>query len=230
MAGYNWIRFTADKSDGTKDNEGIAINMDIYDASKGTGDDWIFIGDSITQMAMNHNTFENPLGKGTFAELINNRNKKYFPAQENGGTGYMTSADGAKHIEKWLAIFPGKFVGLSYGTNDAWNCMDPKEFYNNYEIMVKAVLKAGKVPLIPRSIPWSSSQEKIRACGAGLDAEIQKLFKAYPAIIVGPDFREYYRKNPKMISQDGVHPSWPDGLFMYRKMWADTAIKNVYGN
>ena len=35
MKGCNWVRFTAYGSDGTKGNEGIAVNMDVYDASKG---------------------------------------------------------------------------------------------------------------------------------------------------------------------------------------------------
>jgi hypothetical protein len=229
MKGCNWVRFMATSSDGTKDNEGIALNMDIYDASNGTEDDWIFIGDSITQMSMNHGSLDSKAGKGTFTELVNRHNKKYFPVQENGGTGYMTSADGAKNIERWVWSFPGKYVGLSYGTNDAWTGMDPKDFYTCYEKMVKTVLAAGKVPVIPRSIPWSTTQGQIQKNGALLDREVQKLFRKYPAIIKGPDFREYFKNNPKLISQDGEHPSWPEGLFMYRKLWADAAIKEVYG-
>lgn len=228
MKGYNWIRFVALKSDGSKGNDGIAVNMDVYDSSKGTADNWLFIGDSITQMSMNHFAFENPAGRGTFAELINGREERYFPIQENGGTGYMTSVDGAKNIGSWLTVFPGKYVAISYGTNDAWNNMAPEEFYRNYEIMVQTVIKYGKVPLVPRSIPWSTSQEKIQVHGALLDAQLKRLFKKYPAIIKGPDFREYYRNNPEMLSKDGVHPSWPDGLFMYRKLWAEAALKEVY--
>jgi lysophospholipase L1-like esterase len=227
LKGFNWVRLSVASSDGTKDNSGTALNMDIYDASKGLNDDWIFIGDSVTQMSMHHQIFECKYGKGTFSQLIADKLPGYFPAQENGGTGYMQSTDGAGHIEEWMRIFPGKYVGLAYGTNDAWNRMDPELFYNNYKIMVEAVIKAGKVPLVPK-IPWSSKIKEIQEHGFILNAKIDELYRKYPQIIKGPDYWDYYKKNPELLSPDGVHPSWPDGLFVYRKMWAECALKQVY--
>lgn len=227
LKGYNWVRLSASVSDGTKDNTGIALNMDIYDASKSIKDDWIFIGDSITQMSMHHQVFECKYGKGTFSQLINTKLPGYFPLQENGGTGYMLSTDGARHIQEWLKIFPGKYVGLAYGTNDAWSKMTPEMYYSNYKTMVEAVIKAGKVPMVPK-IPWSSTIKEIQEHGAVLNGEIDRLYKKYPQIVQGPDFWAYYMDNPGLLSPDGVHPSWPEGLFMYRKLWAETALKSVY--
>jgi lysophospholipase L1-like esterase len=227
LKGYNWIRLLTYASDGTKDNSGIALNMDIYDASKGVKDDWIFIGDSVTQMSMHHGIFKCKYGKGTFSQLINAEIKDYFPVQENGGTGYMQSTDGAGHIEEWMKIFPGKYVGLAYGTNDAWNGVDPELFYNNYKVMVEAVLKAGKIPMIPK-IPWSSAITQIQENGVELNSKIDELYKKYPKIIKGPDYWSFYKLNPSLLSPDGVHPSTPEGLFMYRKLWANTALKDVY--
>jgi lysophospholipase L1-like esterase len=227
MKGMNWVRLKATGSDGTKDNMDISFNMDIYDAGSGAEDDWLFIGDSITQMAMHHQDLACKAGSGSFSQLVNAVLPAYFPAQENGGTGYMQSSDGAKHINEWLSMFPGKYVGLSYGTNDAWNGMKPEEFYNNYKIMIEAVLKAGKVPLVP-SIPWSSSQEKIQKNGVELNKQIVRLYKEYPKVKRGPDFWNYYKGKPELLSQDGVHPSGPDGLFAYRKLWAELALKKIY--
>lgn len=227
LKGLNWVRLSAIESDGTKDNTDISLNMDIYDASKGMDDNWIFIGDSITQMSMHHQAFECKLGKGTFSELINAKYPKHFPLQENGGTGYMQSSDGAKHITEWLPMFRGKYVALSYGTNDAWNGMRPEEFYNNYKIMVEAVLAAGKVPLIP-AIPWSSKIYEIQVNGAELNKQIEKIYFAYPKVIRGPDFWKLYKEQPGLLSQDGVHPSLPEGLFAYRKAWADLALDKIY--
>jgi lysophospholipase L1-like esterase len=126
-----------------------------------------------------------------------------------------------------MKIFPGKYVGLAYGTNDAWNKMEPQAFYNNYKVMVEVVIKAGKVPMVPR-IPWSSKIKEIQEHGEVLNAEIDRLYKNYPQIIKGPDYWNYYRKNPELLSADGVHPGQPEGLFMYRKMWADNALEKVY--
>jgi lysophospholipase L1-like esterase len=201
--------------------------MDIYDASKGKEDNWIFIGDSITQMAMHHQAFACNYGSGTFSELIKAKSPSHFPVQENGGTGYMQSSDGAKHIIEWLPMFQGKYVALSYGTNDAWNGMAPEEFCNNYKIMVQAVLAAGKVPLVP-TIPWSSKIDKIQDNGVELNKQIERIYKEYPKVIKGPDFWNLYKKKPELLSPDGVHPSWPEGLFVYRKAWADLALEKVY--
>ena len=228
IEGYNWIRMAATASDGTGGNYDISLNMDIYNSSGGAGDSWLFIGDSITQMSMHHQAFENKNGKGTFAELINPKKPAYFPIQENAGTGYMKSSDGAANIEKWLEMFPGEFVVIAYGTNDAWSGMDPDTFYNNYEIMVKAVIKAGKTVIIPRSMPYSSTIKEIQEFGPELNKQFVKIFKKYPKVLKGPDFWKYYKENPSMLSQDGVHPSWPEGLFMFRKMWAEEAVKIAY--
>lgn len=227
MKGQNWVRMSVIESDGMKDAMNAAFNIDIYDASKGMEDNWIFIGDSITQMSMHHDPFKNSRGSGIFTDMIREKHKGRIPVQENGGTGYMQSSDGAKHINEWLAMFPGKYVALSYGTNDAWNGMLPEEFYNNYKIMVEAVLKAGKVPLVP-TIPWSSKIEKIQEHGIELNKQIKRIYKEYPKAVKGPDFWEMYKKEPALLSADGVHPAWPEGLYAYRKAWADLALDKVY--
>ncbi|HDQ25482.1 MAG TPA: hypothetical protein ENN43_01890 [bacterium] len=57
---------------------------------------------------------------------------------------------------------------------------------------------------------------------------IERLYKKYPRIIKGPDFWEFYMENPGYLSDDGVHPSWPEGLFAYRLEWAKRAVEEVY--
>lgn len=53
-----------------------ALKMDVYDASDGTDDDWIFYGASIFAETMNHRT----AGKvKTFAQLINDKVPTEFP-------------------------------------------------------------------------------------------------------------------------------------------------------
>jgi lysophospholipase L1-like esterase len=230
LTGYNWVRLVFTGTDGTKDNMDISAHTDIFGPVGGAKDmdDWIFYGDSITQMAMNRDPLKCAAGVGSFSSLINSMAPSYYPAQENGGTGYMKSADGAKHIGEWLKIFPGKFVAISYGTNDAWNMLDPAEFYDNYEKMVKAVIGSGKIPLVPVSIPWSSSQKNIQEHAPKLNASLAELFKKYPQIIKGPDFFKLFIDHPELLSPDGVHPSLPSGLFAYRKAWAKAAYDAVY--
>ncbi len=107
MAGNNWIRINVTRVDGSLENYDASINMDVYDANYGIADNWIFFGDSITAGAMGHATTG---GVKAFAQLINSQTPKYFPAQESGGIGYLTSADGTKYINTWLQLFPGKYI------------------------------------------------------------------------------------------------------------------------
>src|SRR5207244_13177247 len=88
-------------------------------------------------------------------------------------------------VPGWLNIFPGTYVGLAYGTNDANGCMDPDAFYNNYVVMVQAVLNAGDVPIVP-TIPWARTQE-VQDCGPGLNAKIAELYANFPQVVHGPD-------------------------------------------
>lgn len=222
MAGYNWIRMNVTASDGYTQNFDASVNMDIYDAQSALTDDWIFFGDSITELSMGHSTAN---GVAAFAQLINKQSPDHYPVQEAGGIGYLTSADAAKYLPTWLALFPGKYAGLSYGTNDALGCADPAIFYNTYTDLIKDVLQAGKVPLVPR-IPWGR-QENIQQCAPALNAQIDKLYKAFPQIIHGPDLWSYFQKHPDLISDDNIHPN-EKGSGAYRQQWADTMLAQVY--
>lgn len=113
MSGYNWIRMNITGNDG-KSGGYTSINMDIHNVSEGISDSWIFYGDSITACGM-----MNCYGTG-FAEYVNQIDSSYYPIQENGGIGGIRSSDGAANIDRWLAAFPGKYVSIAYGTNDAW--------------------------------------------------------------------------------------------------------------
>ena len=141
MTGYNWIRMNVSASDGSPTNFDAAFNMDVQDASAGVQDSWIFIGDSITMDGMRHATVA---GTGNFAQLISAAKPAYFPAYEDGGIAGLLSADGAANIARWLQTFPGRYVGLAYGTNDANACVSPDTFYANYVTMVQKVLTAGR--------------------------------------------------------------------------------------
>jgi len=222
MSGNNWIRMNVTAVDGSVENYDANINMDIYNASYGTTDDWIFFGDSITAGAMGHSTVG---GVKAFAQLINTQMPSNFPAQESGGIGYLTSVEGAKYINTWLELFPGKYVALSYGTNDANSCTSGVIFYNNYVTMVQAVFNAGKIPVIPH-IPWARAAN-IQNCGPTLNAKIDELYKAFPQIIKGPDFWTFYKNNQKFISNDNIHPT-DLGFGAYRQQWANAMLTEVY--
>jgi hypothetical protein len=228
LTGYNWVRMNITAIDGSAGNTDAAINLEVRNAAAGATDDWIFYGDSITEGAMGQTTSSNNIK--SFQELVNTQVPNNFPVEENGGIGYQTTTSALTYIDAQLALFPGKYVGLSYGTNDANGgcgstaCLNT--FYNNYAQLVQKVINLGKIPIVP-TIPWG--------CTASLSAnvplynqKIQTLYTNFPQIIKGPDLYAYFNTNQSYVSgNDCIHPSDP-GMGNYRQLWANTMISAVY--
>ena len=217
MDGYNWIRMNVKMASGGK----VSLNLDIHSASDGVSDSWVFFGDSITAGGMG-----NAYGTG-FAEYVNQLDSRFYPAQQNGGIGGITSRDGKENIDKWLSGSPVKYVSIAYGTNDCWgNPNNTESYYNNTKYMIDAVLKAGKVPVLPK-IPYSTNSDVGSNTGY-YNAMIDKLYNEYgDKLVHGPDFDEYFRNNTWGLGPDGVHPN-DKGYDGMRKLWAETMYKNVY--
>jgi lysophospholipase L1-like esterase len=225
MTGNNWLRINVTATDGSNGNTDAEMNMDVHDASAdGASDSWIFYGDSITEDGMPHEPVSG--SSPNFSQLVNAVRPAYFPAYEDGGIGGLVSGDGASHINSWLSTFPGRYVGLAYGTNDANGCISPTTFYNHYVTMVQAVVSAGKVPVVP-TIPWARTGN-VQACGPGLNAKIQLIYTNFPQVVHGPDLWAFFNAHQNLISGDNLHPS-EAGYVAYRQQWADAMVANVYG-
>lgn len=217
MDGYNWIRMRVTKANGSK----VSLNFDIHDASNGVSDSWIFFGDSITAGSM-----VNAYGTG-YATFVNQLDSSFFPVQENGGIGGISSRDGKENIDKWLSTSPAKYVSIAYGTNDAWgNPNNAQSYYENTKYMIDAVLNAGKVPVLPK-IPYATNPDVGSNTGY-YNAMIDRLYSEYgDKLVHGPDFDEFFRNNTWGLGDDGVHPN-SDGYEAMRKLWAETMYENVY--
>ena len=222
LKGYRWIRLSVTAGDGSPENEDAAFNLDVYDASKGARDSWMFYGDSLTQDGMHHRQI---LGQRNFSQLIAQSRPRLYPPFEDGGTATLQSRDGAQRIAGWLRTFPGRYVGLSYGTNDANACLSPASFYGHYVTMVRAVLKMRKVPVVP-TIPWARSAN-VQTCAPRLNARIKALYRAFPRIVKGPDLWSYFKAHPDLIGPDDLHPT-EAGYAVYRRLWANAMLARVY--
>jgi lysophospholipase L1-like esterase len=223
LTGYNWVRLNITAGDGSSGNTNAALNLDVHDASQGVQDSWIFFGDSVTEDGMFH--YSDGSSVGNFSQLINASRPGSYPAYEDGGIWGLVSADGAQHMAAWLTTFPGKYVGLAFGTNDANGCGNTTTFYNNYVTMVQAVLAANKIPVVP-TIPWARTAN-VQNCGPGFNAKIQALYAAYPQIVHGPDLWTFFSNNQSLIGSDNLHPSTA-GYGAYRQQWANAMLANVY--
>ena len=221
LAGASWVRMRVTATDGSSGNFGVYLNLDVHDASAGAQDSWIFYGDSITQAGLAHNS----LGVGTWAQLVNASRPSSFPAYEDGGIGGTLSADGVSRIDAWLSVFPGRYVALAYGSNDAGYSVAPSTYRANYQRMVDAVVAAGKIPVVPK-IPWGCTGA-LQSNAPGLNQQIDALYAANPSIVQGPDLWTFFANNSGLISSDCLHPT-NQGYAALRQQWANAMLATVY--
>lgn len=218
MTGYQWVRISIEEA---QSGNTVSLNVDLHDCSAGV-DSWIFYGDSITAGGMT--TFST--GDGNFADLLQKRLPDYYPAQENGGIGGIFSTDGKNNMDRWLADFPGSYVSIAYGTNDCWGDQTGAErYYDNLVSMTEMILAAGKTPVVPK-IPYST-EPGITANIEAYNAQIDRLYEAYPAVIAGPDFYSYLKAHPEYLGGDGVHLN-TEGYNAMRILWAETMAEAIY--
>ncbi len=223
-AQYHWVRMNITAIDGSTSNMDAALNMDVYDASQYTSppfdNDFIFFGDSITRSSMSHAT-------PAFAQLIANLAPGNFPIEEDGGIGYLKTADGVTYLPVWLPLFHGKYVALNYGTNDALACLSAATVFANFDTMVQEALNAGVIPIIPH-IPWGSASN-IQSCGPGVNTAIDQIYAKYSTqVIQGPDLWALFYGQTSWLNSDGIHPN-STGQSQYRQAYACTVAQAIYG-
>jgi len=124
---------------------------------------------------------------------------------------------GAQRLSALLANSAARFIGISYGMNDAGAGLPTDySFYNAYKALVDTVLAAGRIPVIP-TISWTAQQPWQTAIGDPvtgpqfcLNRQLAKLKADYRAqgktIIDGPDLWQFFKANPSLIGK-GDNPS-----------------------
>ena len=237
LTGYPWIRFRATKGSSTNQpgSTDCELKLEVYDAHLGNTDSWAFLGDSITNGAMNH------LEKGdmNFAQRVNASVPANFPMYENAGIPFDDAQQyGAQRLAALLANSAARYVGISYGMNDAGaGLATDYSFYNAYKGLVDTVLAAGRIPVIP-TISWTAQRRWQSAIGdpvtgpeLGLNRQLAKLKADYRAqgkvIVDGPDLWHFFQANPSLIGQGDIHPT-AAGYVAMRNQWAQAMISAVY--
>jgi lysophospholipase L1-like esterase len=162
------------------------------------------------------------LGKtGTVGELISDAKAGHFPLIQVGAVGGWLSNDGVAHVPGWLSLFPGKFVAIDFGTNDAGWAVKPADFQANMQTMIDAAHTAGKIVVIP-TIPSPVGNANTEALNAVITGTLWKEAN----VLQGPDLYAFFHANPGLL-QDGLHPT-DVGYVCYRQLWAQTLLGTVY--
>lgn len=223
--GAGWIRMVTTSTLGAPPNDDVSINLTIHDVSHANDDNWLFLGDSITAGWAATRTINHV---PSLAELVHHQRPWAYPLIENGGMPGWKASDAVRAIteDHWLEMFPGRFVVLSYGTNDAAAGSD-STFKANLEILIEESIEAGKIPVIP-TIPWSPSPA-IQAGVPQLNDRIHELYAEHPELLAGPDLWSLFADDPNRehyFTVDGIHPT-DEGYALMRKAWGDWMTSTV---
>jgi hypothetical protein len=230
LAGANWIRMHVTAVNGSSGNYDASFNLDVHDASAAATDTWLILGDSITQDDMGHYEPSN------FMQQVNAAYPSFYPSEINGGIGGWDSSSplqtdprtGQRYIDEFLASFPGHFVSLDYGTNDAnEGGQAVAAFPSNMTTMIQKILAAGKVPVLRRSIPWGCTAA-IKANGPTVNADLQSLLAQFPQAVAGPDEWSYFQAHQSLIGGDCIHPTIGAGNAAYRQVYVNALLSSVY--
>lgn len=233
MTGHNWLRFraTAGHPANAPHNGDCAIKWDVHDAGDGVPDSWIFYGDSISAAAMAPYPWHrdrNGTLVDSFAKLVHSARPSTFPAQQNGGVSGLTLdyTVSSGLFAKWLAAFPGKYVAISFGTNDAnYDGFSPDAYYRNLASVVRLVEQAGKVAVIPTL--FASRTKNVQANGPAANEKIREIYRNYPGVVPGPDLWSLFVSRPEWIDGDALHPN-DKGYGEVRVAWVTSVLSSVY--
>ncbi len=217
FSGQQWVRFVV--TGALSVGQGISINeIDVHDASAGTSDSWMFVGDSISAAAFSRSLFE-----GNFPERIRAVTPNYFPLMIGAGVGGTSTYDGVQHIDEWLALHPEmQHWVISYGTNDSsnGNPATAPGFGDRLRIIVGKLQAAGKTVLVPR-IPWNVGGA---AYLGAFNAQVDTVCAEF-GLGVAPDLYAWFLAHPEHL-YDGVHPN-DNGSRAMNQLWAD-AVRPLY--
>ncbi len=232
LAGADWVRLDVTATDGSVLNTDASVNVfDLYALGTATTpleDDFVFYGDSITAGSMCPCPQE---GVPALPELIHAADASRWPVMENGGDPYDTSAAAVTHLlgstgtNGYLASFPGTYVGLSYGMNDAASSTGQDAYHANMSKLVRAVVAAGKVPMIP-TISYTDDAAR-NAVIPSYNAVVQRLYAEFPQVLRGPDLWTFFSARRDLLNPGDIHPS-PAGYGALRQQWAKTLLSSVY--
>ena len=238
-----WLRMNVTAATGSSGNTDAAWHLDVNSCSSvcttagSAADSWLFVGDSITNNSMTHRAPTN------FIQAVNAGSSGFYPSQIEAGVSFSRTCDWLgtcdsepNMISQVLAAFPAAhFVTLNLGTNDVNGGVSASTIESNLETLVRDVIAAGRVPVVP-TIPWAPA-----SCSPGLANDnpatpgtanysiVNTLYAKFPQVIHGPDLWTYFNTHQSLMSTSNCpHPTTPTGEDAYRALWASTMLGEVY--
>jgi hypothetical protein len=171
--GQSWVRMTIDELSGDELSGGAPCRVerfDVHDASDGTDDSWLVLGDGLAESVFALDGDET----ATFAGLVHERYPGYFPVVIDEGRSGEAVAQTLARLPALLALHAhARHALLLYGDSsaaDAQGCA----------LLVRTLIDAGRVPVI------------VQLPDAALAAELEARYELVP----GPDLRSLLAPAP----------------------------------
>jgi GH18 family chitinase/lysophospholipase L1-like esterase len=210
------------------------VTFNIHSAPNNATDTYLLLGDSITSNCWEVATDSFPVE--TFGTGVHALQASRFPVVTEGGIpGLLASSPlsttfyGIPAIRQWLNDFPSvKYVGISYGTNDANGNVAAATYCANMQSMVQEVIAAGKTPIVPTIV--SSPAANVQANAPAMNACLATMKANYPSVIAGPDLWTLFSGHSVGDGWffDSLHPSLTTGCNAFQNAWVNTMIAAVY--
>ena len=215
FAGFSWVKMVI-----TSTVNSMFDEMEVFDATNGAEDTWLFVGTSITQMA-----FKAYVPEKNFGDYVTEQNPAFTPAYIRGGIGCITMSGLRTDIPRYMQIAGNvKHFAIEIGTNDAWggDTSDLGAYTIKLQRLIDSCKAYGIEPIVARipatntaKISWQINEAFLKA--------VDSLTKEND-LTPGPDFYTWFLEHPEELNNDGVHPA-ASGAASIQRLWAETALK-----
>ncbi len=216
FSGQRWLKLVLDAAS-------TIDEIDVWDASLGVTDTWMFLGDSITNRATKRGTQSGVGHQPSFqADILATEGR--YPMQIGGGHVSWGAADLRNQIDTLIVDFPlAKYWALSIGTNDAAaGAAALPQWLSNVQYVIDRLEAANRVPMLAR-IPWTSDPSYGAPSNTALfNTSGVDVLTAQNHLQPGPDLYGWFLAHPGEMD-DGVHPS-DVGCLSWNRLWAEAAL------
>lgn len=207
LAGQNWIQISV-TIEADSSTSGPHFHVELWNGNGSIdpthtflNSGWMMLGDSI----YSNGQMWGPPGGTSDDEIGNDVHAVtgYWPLRFCCGFPGWTTTNLLPYVSGYVANFPGKFVQIGLGTNDAVT-VTPSTFSSNLRSMATTIQSAGKICILD-TVPWCLDARVANI--PALNAVIAALIAADPTILPGSDRWVYMSNNMSQISGDNVHPN-----------------------
>ena len=202
FTGMRYVRFTMTKcttTTGGNNAHGRIVEMDVFDASLGVEDTWLFAGSGPIRSGYD--------GRITpsYADLVHTSHAAYNPAVIDIADTEATSAKMLTQLDGWIALNPDyTHWVLPYGLYETSAPL--ADYIANMQQAVDKLKAAGKQPIVPRLsyvAPAGCGSEQIScplidAFNTAIDA-----FVAKNGLLPGADLHAWFAAHPEQLCVSG---------------------------